>query len=268
MLTLLFSVVMVLPAAAEPLWGAGLDLEHAQPVSREYAQDGKAWRPARFVCDRPDSVVFAWPAKGADASSAVDFAVVRYEKSAPASRTEESYKDSQDGDCAMQKCMTTWRAGTSGKSLYLQESNYRDPVEGFWTGDRYVAAQDPLAANGAGWGEPCSNEHFLSLLCVTARRTVFVTRDPQGGARYRSVNFDPKKSAGVDLTCAPDGVEAKGDLRRFTFKKEDFSYVVEVGASDRAPSARITVKNKEKVLQTEDCAQYLWTELRPDAKRD
>lgn len=236
------------PASADaktsPLRDAAIT-EHA--VVRE----GGAWKPARFVCDLADEVVWAVPERSTSA-----FSVSRMSKRAPDQLERRSYGSAGEPECGMSQCEQEWLDSKTGKRLLIHDRHLQDPGSGDWT----VAYR-----LGEGKGEDvrwrtCATARFLNLLCVTKRRTIAITRDAGGRALYKSRNFHAGGGDGIELSAPPASVVGSPGGQRFFFEAPGYSYAVDVSSG---AGARVTVAKDGRPIQTEECLATVWAQLEP-----
>lgn len=217
-----------------------------------YRFDGKNWTPIWLQCDAPDEVVLI---SQPDSVNRVRYET--YKKKSPSQRTVAYF-------------LRSGRAGSSYYTLAPFPSRSQTQMDKYWI----TAA----TSNKGGWLRnlgvvtnlnQCDCQWFpqTRFVGITERRSVYVTVSDSGKLEYRSFNFSEAQpwqwptnqiKPSVLLQGGVDELDWEAGLEIFTFEKEEYTYVVEVGLPDRSPSAHIVVKKNNVEVQRERCHSFAY----------
>jgi hypothetical protein len=213
--------------------------------------DGTKWVSGATQCDGSREVTIVKPI----GKSETAIRVTTFPKSAPQQKTELTLRRKGDPDCGMMKCFSTYVAPGSRQRYVIMESNYRDEeaywIHGVWVG-KGKAAENKM--------DECRWLERARVALITDARSIYVTQTEAGGLEYQSYNH---KGAGAEpSTVVKDGKQALDSARgieSFTFTNGEFTYVVNVGTTEKHPFAEVLVKKNGATIQKEHCLVYSYS---------
>jgi hypothetical protein len=209
--------------------------------------DGAKWVSGATQCDGSREVTIVKPIGKSN-----NIHLTTFQKNAPTQKTELTLRQKGDADCGMMKCFSTYVAPGSSHRYVIMESNYRDE-DAYWIHGVSVG-KGKAAENKM---DECRWLERARVALITDARSIYVTQNESGGLEYRSYNH---KGAGAEpSTTVKDGkseFDSSRGMESFTFTNGEFTYVVNVGTSEKKPFAEVLVRKNGSVIQKEHCLAY------------
>jgi hypothetical protein len=209
--------------------------------------DGMKWIGGGVQCDGSREVTIVKPVGQSNAVR-----VMTFPKSAPTRKTEVMLRQKGEPDCGMMKCFATYVAPRSTQRYVIMESNYRDE-EAYWVHTVEIgkgrAAENNM--NECRWMER------TRVALITDARSIYVTQDESGGLEYKSFNHKgARKEPSTTVKNGKAEFDSAKGVESFTFTSGEFTYVINVGASEKRPFAEVLVKKNGETIQKEHCLAY------------
>jgi hypothetical protein len=234
---------------------ARLDAAGFVEAQLPYEEINAYYDGAKWVSDGSREVTIIKPISKPIGESGSTIRLTSFQKSAPMQKTELTLRQEGDPDCGMMKCFLTYVAPGSSQHYVIMESNYRDE-DAYWIHGVSVgkgkAAEDHM--------DDCRWLERARVALITDARSIYVTQTEAGGFEYQSYNHNG--TGAEPSTVVKNGKHqlnrARG-VESFTFTSGEFTYVVNVGASEKRPFAEVLVKKNGATIQKEHCLVYSYS---------
>jgi hypothetical protein len=224
-------------------------------VEHNFFHDGEKWTPSWFQCDgRMDVTVFSRPQDSTSQS------LVRFAKMRPQTKQTVAVERAAEPDCGMMKCWWTFRRQTKPISFFVvQQSNYYEPDDGFWSKQYRLGTGSSDETARAKLGT-CRWFPRLRIAALTSQSNLYVTETRAGKLILRVFDYGRNTSLpSITLEAGTVVRDKKNGREVFSFRNAAMRYVVDIGINEPGIEIRRT---KSALDRTEDVLSYTYVEKR------